>query len=400
MDDEWQPLSWQKNKIQNQIRKKSDTKSDTESDFEPSDQNVPKSPPMRGLKKLVPNEDKKRVSVQNRLSSMLFKQKEQLKKDIAKKRALLEKELSVEITKEVESLKQQAQDKLNSQKSLHRKRTLSEAQSPQTSPLAAATKKRRKSDKTLAHSPQNEDRDNTDNIPGIKKDRMYCVCKTKYDPAKFYVGCDICSNWFHGSCVGITPKMSKKMSEYVCDECRSAKENDEIYCLCRQPYDDSQFYIGCEKCEDWFHGRCVGILQSEAENIEEYVCPRCEPNSRLNYPNLKKLNSKDHELIKETFKAIQNNRNSQPFKEPVNPNVNPKYYEIVKEPMDLQTIEGRVNYNQYNCLAEFIGDITRIFENCRYFNPQGTGVAKAAENLEIFLAQKIEGVREKVTLNK
>jgi len=400
MDDEWQPLSWQKSKIQNQIRKKSDTKSDTESDFEPADQNVPKSPPMRGLKKLVPSEDKKRISVQNRLSSMLFKQKEQLKKDIAKKRALLEKELSVEITKEVESLKQQAQDKLNSQKSLHRKRTLSEAQSPQTSPLAAATKKRRKSDKTLAQSPQDDDRDNSDNIPGIKKDRMYCVCKTKYDPAKFYVGCDICSNWFHGSCVGITPKMSKKMSEYVCDECRSAKENDEIYCLCRQPYDDSQFYIGCEKCEDWFHGRCVGILQSEAENIEEYVCPRCEPNSRLNYPNLKKLNGKDHELIKKTFKTIQNNRNSQPFKEPVNPNVNPKYYEIVKEPMDLQTIEGRVNYNQYNCLAEFIGDITRIFENCRYFNPQGTGVAKAAENLEAFLAQKIEGVREKVTLNK
>ena len=28
---------------------------------------------------------------------------------------------------------------------------------------------------------------------------------------------------------------------YVCDECRSAKENDEIYCLCRQPYDDSQY---------------------------------------------------------------------------------------------------------------------------------------------------------------
>merc|ERR1712106_139341 len=97
------------------------------------------------------SEDKKRISVQNRLSSMLFKQKEQLKKDIAKKRALLEKELSVEITKEVESLKQQAQVKLNSQKSLHRKRTISEVQSPQTSPLAAATKKRRKSDKMLPH---------------------------------------------------------------------------------------------------------------------------------------------------------------------------------------------------------------------------------------------------------
>ena len=56
---------------------------------------------------------------------------------------------------------------------------------------------------------------------------------------------------------------------YVCDECRSAKENDEIYCLCRQPYDESQFYIGCERCSDWFHGRCVGILQAEAKDIDE-----------------------------------------------------------------------------------------------------------------------------------
>jgi hypothetical protein len=30
---------------------------------------------------------------------------------------------------------------------------------------------------------------------------------------RFYVGCDICSNWFHGSCVGITQKMSKKLNE-------------------------------------------------------------------------------------------------------------------------------------------------------------------------------------------
>ena len=58
-------------------------------------------------------------------------------------------------------------------------------------------------------------------------------------------------------------------SRYVCNECRSAKENDEIYCLCRQPYDESQFYIGCERCSDWFHGRCVGILQAEAKDIDE-----------------------------------------------------------------------------------------------------------------------------------
>merc|ERR1719204_2638537 len=120
------------------------------------------------------------------------------------------------------------------------------------------------------------------------------------------------------------------MSEYVCDECRSAKENDEIYCLCRQPYDESQFYIGCERCSDWFHGRCVGILQAEAKDIDEYVCPKCDPHSKQNYPNLKKLNRADHELIRKTFKAIKQNRHSQQFMEPVDQRENPKYYEIVK----------------------------------------------------------------------
>ena len=37
----------------------------------------------------------------------------------------------------------------------------------------------------------------------VKKDKVYCICRTKYDPKKFYVGCDVCNNWFHGSCVGI-----------------------------------------------------------------------------------------------------------------------------------------------------------------------------------------------------
>ena len=63
------------------------------------------------------------------------------------------------------------------------------------------------------------------------------------------------------------------------------------------------------------------------------MCPNCDPHSKQNYPNLKKLNRSDHELIRKTFKLIQQNRNSHYFREPVDQNVNPKYYEIVKEPM-------------------------------------------------------------------
>ena len=64
--------------------------------------------------------------------------------------------------------------------------------------------------------------------------------------------------------------------------------------------------------------------------------------------------------------------------------------------LDLKMIEGKVNKSQYTSLASFIGDVTKIFENCRYFNPQGTSVAKAAEALEQFLVKQIQGIRERV----
>ena len=39
--------------------------------------------------------------------------------------------------------------------------------------------------------------------------------------------------------------------------------------------------------------------------IIRYVCPRCDPNTRLNFSNLKQLGSQGQELIKKTFKLIQ-----------------------------------------------------------------------------------------------
>ena len=28
-----------------------------------------------------------------------------------------------------------------------------------------------------------------------RRDKLHCVCRTKYDPTKFYVGCDVCNEW-------------------------------------------------------------------------------------------------------------------------------------------------------------------------------------------------------------
>lgn len=38
--------------------------------------------------------------------------------------------------------------------------------------------------------------------------------------------------------------------------------------------------IMCDRCEDWFHGNCVGISWQKGRKLErlkkEWICPNCE----------------------------------------------------------------------------------------------------------------------------
>ncbi|KRT83807.1 PHD finger motif containing protein [Oryctes borbonicus] len=47
------------------------------------------------------------------------------------------------------------------------------------------------------------------------------------------------------------------------------------YCLCGQPYDPSIFMIQCDMCKDWFHGSCCNFQEYLAIEIDKYHCPRC-----------------------------------------------------------------------------------------------------------------------------
>ena len=49
----------------------------------------------------------------------------------------------------------------------------------------------------------------------------------------------------------------------------------------------------------------MGILQSEADNIDEYVCPNCERNRGINCVNMKNLNGKDFDALRKLIKQIQ-----------------------------------------------------------------------------------------------
>uniref|UniRef100_A0A7N9APP9 Lysine (K)-specific demethylase 7Aa n=1 Tax=Mastacembelus armatus TaxID=205130 RepID=A0A7N9APP9_9TELE len=64
-----------------------------------------------------------------------------------------------------------------------------------------------------------------------------------------------------------------------------------LYCVCRQPYDVSRFMIECDICKDWFHGSCVQVEEHLAVDIDVYHCPNCNP---VHGPSLMKKRNNWH----------------------------------------------------------------------------------------------------------
>ncbi|KAF4401475.1 hypothetical protein G4B88_001669 [Cannabis sativa] len=53
-------------------------------------------------------------------------------------------------------------------------------------------------------------------------------------------------------------------------------EHSETLCgSCGGNYNADEFWIGCDICEKWFHGKCVKITPAKAESIKQYKCPSC-----------------------------------------------------------------------------------------------------------------------------
>ncbi|CAI0443588.1 unnamed protein product [Linum tenue] len=66
---------------------------------------------------------------------------------------------------------------------------------------------------------------------------------------------------------------SKLMDDNDGDE---EDEHGETICgSCGGTYNSDEFWIGCDICERWYHGKCVKITPAKAESIKHYKCPSC-----------------------------------------------------------------------------------------------------------------------------
>ena len=53
------------------------------------------------------------------------------------------------------------------------------------------------------------------------------------------------------------------------------EKQDEVYCVCRKAYDDTKEMIQCEVCSEWYHFDCVGLSEKSVETMDSYRCSSC-----------------------------------------------------------------------------------------------------------------------------
>ncbi|XP_004275670.1 nucleosome-remodeling factor subunit BPTF isoform X15 [Orcinus orca] len=305
-------------------------------------------------------EQKRSKQNASKLSALLFKHKEQLKAEILKKRALLDKDLQIEVQEE---LKRDL--KIKKEKDMMQATAVA-ATSPAAAPAPPAPPPSPPAPPPPQHSGPLATATATATLPVASQKRKREEERDSSSKSK-----------------------KKKM---ISTTSKETKKDTKLYCICKTPYDESKFYIGCDRCQNWYHGRCVGILQSEAELIDEYVCPQCQSTEDA-MTVLTPLTEKDYEGLKRVLRSLQAHKMAWPFLEPVDPNDAPDYYGVIKEPMDLATMEERVQRRYYEKLTEFVADMTKIFDNCRYYNPSDSPFYQCAEVLESFFVQKLKGFK-------
>ncbi|KAL2021590.1 hypothetical protein VTK56DRAFT_6943 [Thermocarpiscus australiensis] len=91
---------------------------------------------------------------------------------------------------------------------------------------------------------------------------------------------------------------------------------------------------------------------------------------------------------------IQNHKQAWPFLNPVNKDEVPDYYNVITSPMDLSTMEEKLERDLYATPRDLVADLKLIFSNCRQYNDATTVYAKCAAKLEKYMWTLIKEVPE------
>ncbi|KZS93946.1 hypothetical protein SISNIDRAFT_410249 [Sistotremastrum niveocremeum HHB9708] len=96
-----------------------------------------------------------------------------------------------------------------------------------------------------------------------------------------------------------------------------------------------------------------------------------------------------HSKMQQLLTDLQNHPQAWAFLTPVNGEDVVDYYDVIKKPMDFQTMEHKLSHNMYSSIEAFVADAELVFDNCLLYNPEGSVYAKNAIKLKKYLQDQL-----------
>ncbi|XP_062502466.1 bromodomain adjacent to zinc finger domain protein 1A-like isoform X2 [Corticium candelabrum] len=94
-------------------------------------------------------------------------------------------------------------------------------------------------------------------------------------------------------------------------------------------------------------------------------------------------------MCEDLWKEVKDHCDSWPFLEPVNRKAYPDYYELIENPVDLQSVRHKLNVMDYGSTDEFASDMRLMFRNCAVYNTARSGVGRAGVKLSRFFEKRL-----------
>uniref|UniRef100_A0A1B0G2F8 Polybromo-1 n=1 Tax=Glossina morsitans morsitans TaxID=37546 RepID=A0A1B0G2F8_GLOMM len=88
--------------------------------------------------------------------------------------------------------------------------------------------------------------------------------------------------------------------------------------------------------------------------------------------------------------TVSNRRPIELFMEKPPRKVYPDYYDIIQNPIDMNTIEHNIKTDKYKDLEDVVADYRLMFANCRQYNEEGSNIYEDANILEKALNEKLK----------
>uniref|UniRef100_A0AC34RSG6 Bromodomain-containing protein n=1 Tax=Panagrolaimus sp. JU765 TaxID=591449 RepID=A0AC34RSG6_9BILA len=97
------------------------------------------------------------------------------------------------------------------------------------------------------------------------------------------------------------------------------------------------------------------------------------------------------EFLYTVIKSLKKHNHAWPFEKPVDAVklILNDYFDVVKRPMDLGTVEQRIKNKYYVCFNECLQDIKQVWENCYAYNSPTEDVSYMCKNVENAFNEKI-----------